>query len=64
MEAGYETAVVESGKQLEALRESTVAALSRGMICALAVTEMRRRFINSGHSSPFFWAPFVYYGRE
>jgi hypothetical protein len=34
------------------------------MSYARAVTEMKRRFIGSGRSSPFFWAPFVYYGRE
>lgn len=34
------------------------------MSYARAVTEMKRRFIASERSSPLFWAPFVYYGKE
>jgi CHAT domain-containing protein len=36
----------------------------QGMPYSRAITEMKRRFVNSSrYSSPFFWAPFVYYGK-
>jgi CHAT domain-containing protein len=36
----------------------------RGIPYARAMTEMRRRFIGAGRwREPFYWAPFVYYGR-
>ena len=28
-----------------------------------AIAEMKRRFIHGSYKEPFFWAPFVYYGR-
>jgi CHAT domain-containing protein len=36
----------------------------RGMDFHRAMTEMKRLFIkDTEHSHPFYWAPFVYYGR-
>lgn len=36
----------------------------RGLSHARAMTEMKRAFIKNGaYQAPFYWAPFVYYGR-
>ena len=34
-----------------------------GMSYSRAITEMKRRFIQGKYSSPYYWAPFVYYGK-
>jgi len=35
-----------------------------GMSYDKAITEMKREYIRSGkYSTPFYWAPFVYYGK-
>ena len=36
----------------------------RGLSYDMSMTEMKRRFIKEGkYSDPFYWAPFVYYGK-
>ena len=38
-------------------------ANQEGMSYPKAITEMKRRFIRGKYPAPFYWAPFVYYGK-
>ena len=55
---------VSTSKFMTGLYELTE---KKGMSYSGAVTEMKRRFIRGdfgdSYKAPFYWAPFVYYGR-
>ena len=36
---------------------------NKGLSYDMALTEMKRSFLNDKYKNPFYWAPFVYYGK-